>query len=507
VNGNLGEQLALLPGYLAGHVMLSMLALATGMCISVPAGIFIARRRWAQGPVLGTASVIQTIPGLALLALMVVGFGQIGFWPAYAALSLYSMLPILWNTVTGINGVNRNVVEAARGIGMTPRQILLKVELPLALPVLIAGVRTATVWTVGLATLSTPVGATSLGNYIFSGLQTQNYTAVVMGCVSSAVLALALDQLIRLLRVSAEDRRPRLATGVIIVLAIILGGGLFPSAADLVNRDDDRITVGGKGFTEQYIVARLIAYHLEGADIPVAIVENLGSTVAFEATARGNISCYVEYSGTAWANYMGHDENPGRRVVRDQVADWLEAEHGLGVVGDLGFENRYALAMRRDQAAALGISSVEDLRTQAKNLTIASDYEFFSRPEWYTLREAYDLTFAEKKSMDPSLIYQAVQEGAVDVITAYTTDGRITAFDLVLLEDPREAFLPYDAMLVTAPGIEARADFHAALQPLMGSITSDAMRRANGMVDVENRPIAEAVAYLVAEIAAATPAR
>ena len=164
----LREQLALLPEYLGRHLLLTLTALLIGIGLSFPLAILVTRVRSLRGPVLALASAIQTIPSLALLALMVPLLRAIGFLPAAIALILYSMLPIIRNTVTGIDEVDPNLIEAGRGLGMTPRQLLLKVQLPLAMPVIIAGIRTATVWVVGIATLSTPVGATSLGNFIFS---------------------------------------------------------------------------------------------------------------------------------------------------------------------------------------------------------------------------------------------------------------------------------------------------------------------------------------------------
>jgi osmoprotectant transport system permease protein len=209
--GSVAEQLRLLPDYLGGHMFLTLIALAVGIVICVPLGLVISRVRWLQWPTLAIVGVLQTIPGLALLALMVPLLGTIGVVPALLALIVYSFLPVLRNTVTGITGIDSSVVEAARGIGMTDLQMLRLVELPLALPVIVAGVRTAAVWVVGTATLATPVGATSLGNYVFSGLQTQNVAAILVGCVAAATLAIVLDQLIRLMEVATSRRSRRLA--------------------------------------------------------------------------------------------------------------------------------------------------------------------------------------------------------------------------------------------------------------------------------------------------------
>ena len=221
MSGPLAEQLALLPEYLSAHVRLTLAALGAGILLAVPAGILASRRPRLEATVLAAAGVIQTLPALALLAAMVpllsaLGLPGIGTLPALLALVLYSLLPILSNTVTGLRGVDAAVIEAARGLGMTPGQRLRQVELPLALPVIVAGIRTATVWTVGMATLSTPVGAPSLGNYIFGGLQTRNAAAILTGCVAAAVLALVLDGLVRAIAVglAARSRAPLVAAAL-----------------------------------------------------------------------------------------------------------------------------------------------------------------------------------------------------------------------------------------------------------------------------------------------------
>jgi osmoprotectant transport system permease protein len=207
----IAEALARLPDYLGGHVLVSLTALALGLGVSLPLALLSMRRPALRRVLLAAAGIVQTIPGLALLALFYplllalaalterllgVGFSALGFLPSVLALALYSMLPVLRNTITGLDGIDPAITEAARGVGMTSRQTLTMVELPLALPVIMAGVRTAAVWVIGTATLSTPIGQTSLGNYIFAGLQTQNWIFVLFGCIAAALLALAVDQLL-----------------------------------------------------------------------------------------------------------------------------------------------------------------------------------------------------------------------------------------------------------------------------------------------------------------------
>ncbi len=355
------EQLALLPEYATAHLQLTLAALLLGIAISVPLGVLVARVRWLEQPILGTASVVQTIPSLALLAVMVpilaaMHLQSIGYLPAFVGLVLYSMLPILRNTLTGLATVDPAIIEAARGVGMTPRQQLIRVSLPLAMPVIIAGIRTSTVWTVGMATLSTPVGATSLGNYIFSGLQTRNFDAVLVGCLGAAGLALLLDGLVRMVAVGLERQRPLILRTAMAGLALLFLYTGVSMARELVPSEQRRIVVGAKTFTEQYILSDIIADRItDETGLPCQTVQSLGSMVAFDALTSGEIDVYVDYSGTIWATIMHRDTTPQNRagVVRE-VEQYLAEHHGVKVVGSLGFENAYALAMTRARAESSG---------------------------------------------------------------------------------------------------------------------------------------------------------
>ena len=300
MSANFYERLAELPGFLGGHLVLSLSALLIGILISLPLGVYASRSEKLGGAIVNVAALIQTIPSMALLALMVpILGGTIGFGPAFVALTLYSILPVLRNTVTGLEEVDPAMVEAARGVGMTDQQRLWQVELPLAAPVIIAGVRTATVWVVGIATLSTPVGAESLGNYIFSGLQTRNWLSVIFGCVFAAGLAIILDQLVRLLEKSAQDRDRRLAIYAGLGLAGIFAVGIGPvlyeqvarttavvaerssnetaeSSAAITGLTGQTIRIGAKTFTEQFILADVMAQRLREEGAQVENLQNLG---------------------------------------------------------------------------------------------------------------------------------------------------------------------------------------------------------------------------------------
>jgi osmoprotectant transport system permease protein len=487
------------PDYFANHVLLTIVALFCGIALSLPLAALAIRRPALAAPLLGVASVVQTIPGLALLALMVPLLGRIGVVPALVALILYSMLPMLRNTITGALEVDPDVIEAARGIGMTDGQILMRVRFPLATPLIVAGVRTAAVWTVGMATLSTPVGATSLGNFIFSGLQTQNTTAVLLGCAGAAVLALSLDGLIRLAELAASRRDRRLGLIAAATFFVAVGLASAPVIDDLT-RDAARpkAVVGAKTFTEQYILAELVAIRLRAAGFDVETRDGLGSTVVFDALANGELDVYIDYSGTIWANQLKRSETEKADAVLAEIKRWLLAERDIVSLGALGFENAYALAMKRDRAEELGIKTLTDLAKRASSLSIGGDYEFFARPEWLAVRDQYKLAFRNQRSFDSTLMYTAVFEGHVDVISAFSTDGRIAAFDLLVLEDPLAAFPPYDAVVLLSRSASKNPTLVKALEPLLGHLDDSMMREANRAVDLDHRPIEEVSRRLAA---------
>ncbi len=496
----MGEQVtaawALLPGYLAGHVALSAAALLLGLLVGLPLALAAARLPAIRWPALGFASLMQTIPSLALLALFYPvllalstavkmvsghGFSALGFLPSLLALALYALLPILRNGVAGLTGLDPAVVEAARAVGMTPRQRLLQVEAPLAAPVIMAGVRTAAVWVIGAATLSTAVGWTSLGDYIFSGLQTENWVLVLFGCGASAGLALAVDALLALVETGLAKRsRTRLSLGV----AGLLAGTVLALAPLVAGAGGPKpIVVGAKDFSEQYILADLMADRLKALGARVVQRSDLGSVIAFRALAANDLDAYVDYSGTLWTNVLHHTDTPPRAVLLRRLSAELKARYGVVVLGPLGFENAYVLAMRQAQASSLHIASLTELSPHAPSLTLGADLEFLSRPEWRALSSAYGLRFKAEHRYQPTFMYNALTGGEVDVISAFSSDGRITADHLVALTDPKGAAPSYDAVILLSPHGVRDARLSQALAPLVGAIAVETMRAANLSVD------------------------
>jgi osmoprotectant transport system permease protein len=519
VDSRVAAALAVLPDRLGQHVLLSASALALGLVVSLPLAVLAARRprlRWAA---LTVAGLIQTIPGLALLALFyplllavsaltVRLFGlqtpALGFLPALFALALYSMLPILRNTVAGLTGVDSAVVEAADGVGMTAAQRLWRVEAPLAAPVVMAGVRTAAVWTVGAATLSTPVGQTSLGDYIFAGLQTEDWVSVLFGCVAAAGLALVADQLLGLIEdgVARRDVRRIWAGFAGLALGVAVAVGAVQAPASRAG-DAPVYVLGAKNFSEQFILAEVMGGRLRREGAVVRRKDGLGSAVIFRALAAGDIDAYVDYSGTLWANVLGRRDSPPRQLMLAELTSELKQRYGVTVLGPLGFENAYVLAMRAERARALGVADDAALARRAPSLVLGSDLEFLSRPEWARLKAAYGLRFKDQRSYNPTFMYSALAAGEADVISAFSSDGRIAARRLVVLADPKAAIPPYDAVILLSPRRAGDQRLRRALQPLVGSIPVETMRQANLMVDrdQDKRTPAQAAQWLAGAIA------
>jgi osmoprotectant transport system permease protein len=343
------------------------------------------------------------------------------------------------------------------------------------MPLIMAGVRTSAVWVIGTATLSTPIGQTSLGNYIFTGLQTQNWIFVLFGCAAAALLALAVDQLLGLIeRGLTSRRRASVLIGAAGFAAVVLLG-LVPNA----QRGEGFLVIGSKPFAEQYILAALIEQRLGADGLPARRRDGLGSAVIFAALSAGEIDAYVDYSGTIWSNQMHRDDVRPRAEVSQMVSEWVRDRYQIRMLGGLGFENAYALAVPDRLARELKLQSIADLARHSSSLSIAGDYEFFGRPEWKALVKAYGLAFREQRQMQAEFMYPAAAAGDVDVISAYTSDGRIAQYSLKVLDDPRQALPPYDAILLLS---SKRADdprvLHA-LQPLVGAISVETMREAN----------------------------
>ncbi len=469
------------------HVLLVGASTLAAIVIGVPFGVLAARRPRLGAPVVWIANVVQTIPSLAmfgfLLPLPLVG--GLGARVAIVVLILYALLPVVRTTIAGIRGVDAALVEAGTALGMTPRQLLWRVQLPLAVPSIVAGIRVAAVIGVGTATIAAAVGAGGLGEYIFRGLSMVDPTVILAGAVPAAILALGVDgALLTAERALRGTRRARRTTIAALAVAVAVLGAAAAYGARPAGRDV--IRVGSKNFTEQIVLGEILAQQLERAGFTVERRLNLGGTFICDRALRGgDIDVYVEYSGTAdTAVFKEPVETDPARVlerIRSRYADG-----GLTVLPPLGFENTFAILVRGDDARRLRLRTIEDAAQAARAWKAAFGYEFLQRADGYPgLSQKYGLAFAAPpRAMDLSLIYRALAERQVDLIAGDATSGLIAAYDLVMLEDNRHYFPPYDAVPVArAAALLKHPSMRDALDRLAGRISVADMRRMNQAVD------------------------
>jgi osmoprotectant transport system permease protein len=472
----------------AEHVSLVLLATAIAVAVGLPLGIAMTRAPRLARPVLAAVGVAQTIPSLALFGFLIPVplIGGVGARSAVVALSLYALLPIVRNTYTGILQVDRAVLEAATGMGMTGGQRLRIVELPLALPVILAGVRVATVISVGTATIAAAIGAGGLGTYVFRGLATVDTRLILAGAVPAALLALFADAVLGAVQ---RARRPERAAG-----ALAVAGALALAFLQVPRSASAPVVIGSKNFTEQVVLGEIVAALLEDQGFEVSRRLNLGGTTLCHAALRaGEIDLYPEYTGTALTEILKRptQRDPARVYAEVKAA---YAELGLRITPPLGFDNSYALVVRPSVAAARGLRSISDLARHARELRVGLFGEFLEREDGMPgLTRAYGFRFARPPvEMDLGLIYRALAADQVDVAVGSATDGPIAALGLVVLADDRRYFPPYDAVIVmNADALGRHPGLEAAVDRLAGRIDADTMRKLNNAVDGEHRAPAE----------------
>jgi osmoprotectant transport system permease protein len=468
------------------HLALVLAATLAAAASGVPLGILMTRRERLAAPLLGLANVIQTVPSLALFGFLIPLplLGGIGARSALIALVLYALLPILRNTYTGLRQVDAAVLEAATGLGMSDGERLRLVELPLALPVILAGVRTAAVLSVGTATIAAAIGAGGLGTYIFRGLATVDARLTLLGAIPAAALALLADGLLALLERGRRPARTAALLGVSALAAALLlaSGTSGPRGRTVI--------VGSKNFTEQVVLGEILAAAVERAGFAADRRTNLGGTaLCHEAVKTGQIAAYVEYTGTALADVLKGPALRDPQQVLRAVRDGYRAL-GLRVFEPLGFNNSFALVMRRDDARRKGIARLGDLPPHAPTLRIGLFGEFLERADGLPgLLKTYGMQLrVPPREMDLGLLYRALLDGQVDLVVGSATDGLIAAHDLVVLEDDRRYFPPYDAVVVAnEAALAAMPGLEAALQGLSGRIDAGTMRRLNLAVDGAHR--------------------
>jgi osmoprotectant transport system permease protein len=479
------------------HVALVLVATVVATAAGVPIGIVAARRPRIGGPLAAAASIVQTIPSLALFGFLLPLplVGGIGARTALVALILYALLPIIRTTAAGLRSIDPPILEAADAMGMTSMQRLLQVELPLALPSIIAGVRVAAVVSVGTVTIAAAIGAGGLGEYIYRGLSMVDATVILAGAVPVAALAMLVDGLLYAAGRwwSTRRRSRRVAAPVAAAVALLTGAAVAASGWS----GEERIVVGSKNFTEQVILGELMAQAIERyAQLPVDRRLNLGGTfICDRALQVGDIDLYVEYSGTALAAVFKQPVQRDPAAVLEDIRRRY-ADSGRTMLAPLGFNNTFAILLRGDDARGRGLTRLSQLAAHAPGWRAGFGYEFVEREDGFRgLAATYGLHFAgPPRVMDLTLIYRALAQRQVDVIAGDATAGLIEALGLTALEDDRHYFPPYDAVPVAhAPTLLRYPAIRQALARITGRVTPEAMRRMNYAVDGQRQDPATVV--------------
>lgn len=499
------------------HIQLTAIAVGLAILIGVPLGIFICYIHKASKPVLGLANVIQAVPSMALLGFAIPLLG-IGTLPAVVVVVLYSLLPIIKNTYAGIQGINPDTIEAASAIGMSRFQVLYKVQIPQALPVMMAGVRISAVTAVGLMTMAAFIGGGGLGYLVFSGIRTVDNNQILAGALPACLLALLVDYLFSVIEKlvtpvsfqggSVEQRkkarrRQKGILGATALLLVVLFVGNSVSGA-LANRNQgETITIGSKDFTEQIILCHMMGDLIEeNTDLTVKRIPSLGGAqVVMSAITSGQINLYMDYTGTCYTDTLGYEPTTDVQEVYDTVVKDFDEKYDLAVL-DQTFNNTYTLAMEPERAEALGVKTISDLARVSKDLVISPTLEFTKRADCLPgLQKAYNLQFKKVVAMDSSPRYLALANGESDVVDAFSTDGLLKKYGLTVLEDDRQFFPPYYTVpIIRNDTLEAHPELKELLNELGTHLTEDVMIDLNYQVDEEGKdPEQVAHTFLVEE--------
>ncbi|EHJ08786.1 ABC transporter permease/substrate-binding protein [Staphylococcus simiae] len=490
----LSERQGQLLSTLLEHIQISFIALLIATAIAVPLGILLTKTKTISEIVMNIAAILQTIPSLALLGLMIPLFG-IGRVPAIIALVVYALLPILRNTYTGISEVDSSLIEAAKGIGMKPLRRLTKVELPIAMPVIMAGIRTAMVLIIGTATLAALIGAGGLGDLILLGIDRNNASLILLGAIPAALLAIVFDLILRFM--AHLSYRKLLITLGTIVLIIILA-----IVIPLFANKGDKITLAGKLGSEPSVITNMYKILIENdTKDSVEIKDGMGKTAfLFNALKSDDIDGYLEFTGTVLGELTKEDlKSKQEHQVYEQAKHSLERQYHMTMLKPMKYNNTYALAVKKDFADKHHIRTIGDLNKVKDQLKPGFTLEFNDRPDGYkAIKKAYNLDLSNVKTMEPKLRYQAVNKNDINLIDAYSTDAELKQYDMVVLKDDKHVFPPYQgAPLFKEKFLKEHPEIIKPLNKLENKISDEDMQTMNYKVTVKNEdPYTVAKDYL-----------
>ena len=470
---------------LGQHLQLSLLTLLLAIFLSVPLAIYLSTRKRASNWVLQVAGIFQTIPSMALLGLFIPIMG-IGTLPALTALVIYAIFPILQNTITGLQGIDPSLEEAGISFGMTKWERLKKFEIPLAMPVIMSGIRTAAVMIIGTATLAALIGAGGLGSFILLGIDRNNASLILIGALSSAFLAIAFNLLLKWM----EKAKLRTIFAAFAVMVIGLGVSYTPSL--LPKPEKENLIIAGKLGPEPEILANMYKILIEeNTDMTVTVKPNFGKTTfLYEALKKGDIAIYPEFTGTVTESLLKPapqvDHDP--EVVYQAARDGIKKQDNLALLKPMAYQNTYAVAVPKKIAQEYGLKTISDLKKVEGHLKAGFTLEFNDREDGNKgLQKVYGLHL-QVSTMEPALRYQAIQSGDIQITDAYSTDAELARYDLVVLQDDKQLFPPYQgAPLMKEALLKKHPELEGILNQLAGKITAEQMSQMNYQVGVEGK--------------------
>ena len=461
------------------HIQISFIALLIAILIAVPLGIALTKTKRLSEVVMNIAAILQTIPSLALLGLMIPIFG-IGRVPAIIALVVYALLPILRNTYTGIKEVDPSLIEAAKGIGMKPMRRLTKVELPIAMPVMMAGIRTAMVLIIGTATLAALIGAGGLGDLILLGIDRNNTSLILIGAIPAALLAIMFDLILRYMeKLSYKKLLITVGAMILIILLVIV--------VPLFGKKGDTITLAGKLGSEPSIITNMYKILIEDeTDDTVDVKDGMGKTsFLFNALKSDDIDGYLEFTGTVLGELTKEDlKSKKEDAVYQQAKQSLEKKYDMTMLKPMKYNNTYALAVKRDFAKENNIKTIGDLQKVEDKIKPGFTMEFNDRSDGYkAVAKAYGLNLSNVKKMEPKLRYTAVEKGDINLIDAYSTDAELKQYNMVVLKDDKHVFPPYQgAPMFKEKFLKQHPEIKKPLNKLEGKIVAKHYLEKEGLV-------------------------
>lgn len=478
------------------HITLSLSAVLLACIVGIPVGFLIVNHKKLSHIVLGIANIIQTIPSLAMFAFALPLFG-IGIKPAIFALFLYALLPILKNTLLGIKSVEPSIIKAAKGMGMSPTQIMFMVEVPLSISIIMGGIRIATVTSIGVTTIATLIAAGGLGDFIYQGLSTFNQPMILTGAVLSAALALIADFLLGKLekkltsnglidgassdgpQKKKHPKRTLIITGIAIL-------AIFSALIVFNQKKKNTIIIGTKNYTEQRLIGQVMSQYLESKGYNTEVKELGGSMLVFNALKADEIDMYSEYTGTLYSSILKHKNVVSKDETYEISNKEIKENFGMELLKPYGFNNTYALSVTKETAEKYNLSKISDLEAYASEFYIGGDSEFGVREidGLPAVEKKYGFTFKGYKAMDQGITYKSLVNKDFEIGASYATDGRIKKYDLVLLDDDKNVFPPYFCTpILKLSFANDHPDIVKELNKLENVWTNKDMQKFNLMID------------------------